>query len=111
MENDFGNRKLISLSKKHPNKLIIADLYTSSLKNKFKLLSERVKGIVDVLLVSETKLDDASRKDRFTVPRLDLSKIWWQYHSILLYVCEDILSKLISSEKFSTYILSAEIKL
>ena len=102
MENNFGNRKLISIIKKHPNKLIIADLYTSSLKNKFELLSERVKGIIDVLLVSETKLYDTSRKGQFTVPRLDLSKIWWQYHSILLYVCEDKLSKLISSEKFPT---------
>ena len=41
------------------NKLIFGHLNINSLKNKFDLSSEQVKGTIDILMVSETKLDDS----------------------------------------------------
>ena len=47
------------------NKLIFGHLNINSLRNKFDLLSEQVKRSVDILMVSETKLDDSFPKGQF----------------------------------------------
>ena len=39
------------------NKLIFGHLNINSLRNKFDLLSEQVKGSIDILMVPETKFD------------------------------------------------------
>ena len=61
------------------NKLIFGYLYINSLKNKFDLLSEQVKGSIDILMVSETKLDDSFPKGQFliegSIRHLDLTAI------------------------------------
>ena len=49
------------------NKLIFGHLNINSLKNKFDLFSEPVKGSIDILMVSETKLDDSFSKDQFLI--------------------------------------------
>ena len=54
----YGNRVLKSLRCNNLNKLVFAHLNINSIRNKFKLLSEKVRGNVDVLIVSETKIDD-----------------------------------------------------
>ena len=38
--------------------MVFAHLNINSIRNKFELLSEQVRGNVDVLMVSETKIDD-----------------------------------------------------
>ena len=40
------------------NKLIFAHLNIKSISNKFEELISQVKGTVDVLIISETKIDD-----------------------------------------------------
>ena len=73
----------------------------SSLRNTFNLLSDQMKGNVNVLAISETKLTDSSTTEQFetldyTAPfRLD------QYQNgagIMVFVGEDILIKFLSSE-------------
>ena len=39
------------------NKLIFAHLNINSIRNKFELLSEQIKGNVDLPMISETKID------------------------------------------------------
>ena len=83
------------------NKLIFGYLYINSLKNKFDLLSEQVKGSIDILMVSETKLDDSFPKGQFLIEgfhspfRFDSNR---NGGGIMLYVREDISAKLLSHD-------------
>ena len=43
--------------KGNQNKLVIAQRNINSLRNKFELLTEKIKGNIDILLISETKTD------------------------------------------------------
>ena len=75
------------------NKLIFGHLNINSLRNKFDLFSEQVKGSIDILMVSETKLDDSFPEAQFLIEA---------FHSpfrfdrningggVMLYVLEDI---------------------
>ena len=49
------------------NKLILGHLNINSLKNKFDLLSKQVKGSIDILMVSETKLNDSFPEGQFLI--------------------------------------------
>ena len=49
------------------NKLIFGHLNINSLRNKFDLFSEQVKGSIDILTVSETKLDDIFPEAQFLI--------------------------------------------
>ena len=40
------------------NKLVFRHLNVNSICNKFELLSEQVNGNIDILMISETKVDD-----------------------------------------------------
>ena len=90
---------LKSLCKDNLNKLIFAHLNINSIRNKFELLSEQVKGNVDVLMISETKIDDSFPVSQFLIEgfctpyRLDRNS---KGGGILLYVREDIPSNLIT---------------
>ena len=87
------NNTLKSLSKDNLNKLIFAHLNINSIQNKFELLSEQIKGNVDVLMISETKIDDSFPVGQFLIEgfctpyRLDRNS---KGGDILLYVREDI---------------------
>ena len=89
---------LSSLRRKNLNRVILAQLKINSIRNKFDLLAKGIKGMVDVLMVSETKIDETfpSRQfyiEGFTPPyRLDGN---CHRGGILVYVREDIPSKLI----------------
>ena len=95
------------------NRVIRAQLNINSIQSKFDLLAEGIKGKVDVFMMSETKIDETfpSRQffiKGFTPPyRLD-----WNCHGggILVYVREDIPSKLIEM-KSSSESISIELKL
>ena len=83
------------------SKLIFGHLNINSLRNKFDLFSEQVKGSIDILMVSETKLDDSFPEAQFLIEA---------FHSpfrfdrningggIMLYVREGIPSKLLSHD-------------
>ena len=94
---------LNSLRKKNLNRVIIAQLNINSIRNKLDLLTKGIKWKADVLMISETEIDETfpSREfyiEGFTAPyRLDCHG-----GSILLvYVKENILSKLIEINSFS----------
>ena len=91
--NENFNYYLSSLRRKNLNRVILAQLNINSIRNKFDLLAKGIKGMVDVLMVSETKIDETfpSRQfyiEGFTPPyRLDQN---CHGGGILVYVREDI---------------------
>ena len=72
------------------------------MRNKFESLSTQVKGNIDVLMVSETKIDDSFPVgnfliDGFSTPyRLDRES---NGGGIILYVKEDIPSNLLAADE------------
>ena len=62
-----GNNTLKSLSKDNLNEFILAHLNINSIRNKFELLSEQIKGNADVSMISETKIDDSFPVGQFLV--------------------------------------------
>ena len=91
-----GNPDLRALCKKNLNKLIITHLNVNSLRNKFELLKEQIQDNIDILMISETKIDASFPIGQFllngyrTPFRLDRKA---HGGGILLYVREDIPSK------------------
>ena len=85
---------------KNSNKVIIGHININSLRNKFELLTEMVWHKVDLLMISETKLHSLFRNTQFYMKsyskpyRLDRNR---KEGGIILYVREDISSKLINS--------------
>ena len=91
-----------SLRVKNLNKLIIGHLNINSLRNKFELLTHQIKDNIDILMISETKLDESFPTSQFFMKgfssphRLDRN---CNGGGILLYIREDIPSKLLSIER------------
>ena len=50
---------LKSIRQENINKLVFAHINIHSLRNRFELLVDQVKGNIDVLMISETKTDDS----------------------------------------------------
>ena len=73
----------------------------NSIRNTFGLLSEQIKGKVDVLMISETKIDDGFPIGQFLIEEfctaygLDCNS---KVGGILLYVREKIPSNLITAD-------------
>ena len=89
---------LSSLRRKNQNRVILTQLNISSIRNKFDPLAKGIKGKVDVLMISGTKIDETfpSRQfyiEGFTPPY----RLHRNCHGggILVYFREDIPSKLI----------------
>ena len=61
------NNTLKPLRKDNRNKLIFAYLNINSIRNKFEVLSEQIKGNVDVLMISETKIGDSFPAGQFLI--------------------------------------------
>ena len=98
-----------------PDKLIIGHLDINSIRNKFDALSLIVKNNVDILMISETKLDDSFPTAQFlfhgfsTPYRLDSNS---KIGGILLYIREDIPTRLLKSKsKTGIETISVEINL
>ena len=96
---NFNNLHEINL--KNPNRLIFAHININSLRNKFEMLQEVIGNNIDVLLISETKLDASFPSSQFildglTTPyRLDRT----QYEGgIVLFMREGIPSKLLNAD-------------
>ena len=81
---------------KNWKKIIIGHLNINSIKSKINLLADLIKGNVDVMVISETKLDNSFPTSQFTITgysppyRLDRNK---HGGGLLLYVRNDIPSK------------------
>ena len=84
---------------KNINKIIVGRLNINSIRNKFDFLAQQVKGNVDILMISETKLDESFPFGKFlingySVPfRFDRNG---NGGGTFLYIRENILSKLLS---------------
>ena len=97
-----GNPDLRAIRKKNLNKLIIAQLNVNSLKNKLEFLKEQIQDNIDILMISETKIDASFPVGQFllngysTPFRLDRNA---NGGGILLYIREDIPSKLLLVEE------------
>ena len=48
-----------SIHQENTNKLLFAHINTNSRRNKFSLLVDQVKGNINVLMISERKIDDS----------------------------------------------------
>ena len=49
------------------NKRVFTHLNLNSIRNKFELLSEQIKGTIGVLMISETKTDDSLPIGQFLI--------------------------------------------
>ena len=83
------------------NRLILGHLNINSLRNKFGLLFEQIKGSIDIFMISEIKLDDSFPEGQFLIDgfhspfRFDRNK---RGGGIFLYVREDIPTKILSHD-------------
>ena len=68
-KNNFTSPKeeLNNLRLKNPNRLICAHLNINSVRNKFDLLSDIIKNNIDILMISETKLDSSFPNGQFQI--------------------------------------------
>ena len=93
---EFDNLRL-----KNPNRLICAHLNINFVRNKIDLLSDIIKNNIDILIISETKLDWSFPNEQFQIHgyyesyRLDRNG---NGGGILVFTREDIPTKLIDSQ-------------
>ena len=96
------------------NRIIIGLLTSNSLRNKFESLQEQINKNVDILLISEIKLDNTFPNGQFLIKgysalyRLDRDA---QGRGIMLFIREDIPSKLLAVDDFPTEGFYVEINL
>ena len=96
-------RQIQKLRTQNPEKVIIGNLNINSLPNKFEQLKETVMKYVDVLVLTETKLDDSFPKAQFLVDgfsepyRYDRNR---KGGGVMIYIRENIPSKLLEKHKF-----------
>ena len=50
---------------KNPNKMILCNLNINSIRNKIDILASLVRGMVDIMLISESKIDDLFPTNQF----------------------------------------------
>ena len=100
---DFGEVKdLVHFRKCNQNKLVIAHININSLRNKFELLTQKTKGNVDILLISETKIDESFPDSQFKIDgfsnphRVDCNE---KEDGIMLLFREDLPVKVLSVDK------------
>ena len=97
----YSFKSLKEIRLKNLNRIVLAHLSISSLKNTLDALVEQVSGNVDVLVLSETKTDESFPEGQLKIPgfctpvRLDRDRFGG---GILVYVQENIPAKLLSSE-------------
>ena len=81
------------------NRIVISHININSIRNKFELLAEAVMGNLDILMVTEMKIDESFPTSQFIIPgftspyRFDRTK---DGEGILVYIMEDIPSKLLN---------------
>ena len=97
-ESDF----LRILRVKNVNRLIIGNLNINSISNKFDQLKLFVQGKVDILIVTETKLDSTFPTSQFVIDRYSEPYRFDRNRNgggVLIYIREDIPSKLLADHK------------
>ena len=99
-EDKYCNESLKELRQKNLNRPIIAQLNINSIRNKFQFLEKEICANLDILLISESKLDDSFPSaqfllDGFSKPcRLNRCS---NGSGIFLYIRDDIPARLFSN--------------
>ena len=99
-DNDIFDLKRIR--NKNPNRPIIVQLNVNSIRNKFHSIKSLIADNVDILMLSETKVDDSFPTSQFLIDgfskpfRLDRCS---NGGGIFLYVRDDISSNLLTQYK------------
>ena len=93
---------LKALRSDNSENLIFAHININSIRNKFEFISTQVKGNIDVLMVSKTKIDDSFPVANFVIHAFS-TPYPLDHNSngggIMLYVREDIPSNLLATDK------------
>ena len=93
---------LKSLRSKSLNKLVFPHLNIKSIRNKSELLVGQVKGKINALVISETKIENSFPTGNFVIDGYSTPYILYRNSNsdrILLYIREDILPYLIATVK------------
>ena len=80
------------------NKVVVGHLNINSIRNKFDFLAHQVQGNIDILMISETKLDESFPLGQFLLDSYSVpfrSDRDGNGGGILLFIREDIPSKLL----------------
>ena len=102
-ENSLNSLRKLSLS--NVNKVIIGNININSLPAKFDQVKEVILKNVDILVITETKLDDTFPLgqfyvERFTMPyRLDRNR---NGGGVIIYDRENILSEILEKHKITS---------
>ena len=70
------NTILKSIRQENASKLVFAHLNINSIRNKFQLLVNQVKGNIDVLIISETKIDYGCPFGNFLIDGFSKQLYW-----------------------------------
>ena len=100
--------KIKNLRLSNVNRVIIGNLNRNSLKNKFDLLKETVLEYIDILVITEAKLDDTFSNAQFLVSRFSKPFRFDRNRKeggVMIYVRENIPSKL-----FTKHVLLSDIE-
>lgn len=62
-----AKRRLTGIRKSNINKLVFEQLNINSFRKEFHILSEMIKGFVDVFMISEKNLDDSFHGGQFFI--------------------------------------------
>ena len=95
-DNESAFCLLKNLRRRNWKKIIIGHLNINSIRNKIDLLADLIKGNIDIMVISETKIDETFPSSQFSISgfsspyRLDRNK---QGGGLLFYVRNDIPSK------------------
>ena len=87
--NDDFKTKLKDIRITNLNRIVISHININSSRNKFELLAEAVMGNVDILMVTERKIDESFPTSQFIIPgftspyRFDRTK--WRRDTCLYY--------------------------
>ena len=104
---DLVVKTLNEIRIQHLNKIIVAHLNINSIRNKFEFLVTKLNNNIDILMITETKLDDSFpinqfRIDGFQIFRFDRSS---NGGGIIFYIRDNIPAK-----QLNNYILPNDIE-
>ena len=66
--NSISVRSIRDVCKRNLERIVPGQLKINSVRNKFELLVDQIKGKVDIMAISETKLDEFFPNGQFKIP-------------------------------------------
>ena len=91
---------LKNIRMKNANRLVLAQININSIRNKFESLIEIISDRIDILLISETKIDSSFPNAHFNIPGYATYRRDRNLYGggLMLYVKNDLSSKLLKIE-------------